>query len=285
MAEIDPAQAFLQSLREDSIATSTPIVEEPAAQKPKIVGGFIDDDEEDDDEEYDPGASFQETGAGAQINVDRGTSSTPQQSVPQSPASAVVPSHSSKTVQTQEPIISASVVPLGNVPVPSATSSANGDGVPVESAVNVQSASVPPPQMPADPAVEVTSSSQSRLPLDRIGLLEDRVKEDPRGDIEAWLSLISEHKKRNKVDEVRGVYDRFFAVFPQAVSHCVCLNLFATFSYITGRAMGCLREHGVGSERVLSCGADIWKIPASNSECAALVYIFELCATTKRSYF
>jgi len=221
MAEIDPAQAFLQSLREESIATPTPTTEEPAVQKPKIVGGFIDDDEEDDDEEYDPGANFQETGAGAQINVDRGTTSTPQQSVPQSPASAV-PSHSPKTVQTQEPITSASVVPSGNVPVPSATSSTNGDGVPVENAVTVQSASVLPSQTPADPAVEVTSSSQSRLPLDRIGLLEDRVKEDPRGDVEAWLSLISEHKKRNKVEEVRSVYDRFFAVFPQAVSHCVC---------------------------------------------------------------
>jgi cleavage stimulation factor subunit 3 len=63
-----------------------------------------------------------------------------------------------------------------------------------------------------------TSLPKARLPHDRVGILEDRIKEDPRGDLDAWLSLISEHRKRNKLDDARVVYERFFKVFPSAVS-------------------------------------------------------------------
>ena len=61
-------------------------------------------------------------------------------------------------------------------------------------------------------------SARSRLPHDTMGILEDRVKDDPKGDLSAWLSLIDEHQKRGKIDEIRKTFDRFFAVFPQAVS-------------------------------------------------------------------
>ena len=64
----------------------------------------------------------------------------------------------------------------------------------------------------------MTAPSKARLPHDRIGLLEDRIKEDERGDMEAWLSLISEYRKRGKVEEARKVYERYFTVFPSAVS-------------------------------------------------------------------
>lgn len=57
-----------------------------------------------------------------------------------------------------------------------------------------------------------------RLPHDRVGILEDRIKEDPRGDLEAWQNLIGEHRKRGKIDDARKVYERFLAVFPSAVS-------------------------------------------------------------------
>lgn len=59
---------------------------------------------------------------------------------------------------------------------------------------------------------------KARLPHDIVGILEDRIKEDEKGDTEAWLGLINEHKRRGKLDEVRKIYDRFFAVFPQTVS-------------------------------------------------------------------
>lgn len=57
-----------------------------------------------------------------------------------------------------------------------------------------------------------------RLPHDRIGILEDRIKEDPRGDLDAWLNLIGEHRKRGKVEDARNAYERFLNVFPSSVS-------------------------------------------------------------------
>ena len=64
---------------------------------------------------------------------------------------------------------------------------------------------------------QATQIPRARLPQDRIGILEDRIQEDPRGDMEAWLSLIDEYRKRGKLDEARTTYDRFFVVFPAAV--------------------------------------------------------------------
>ncbi|KAH0537258.1 mRNA 3'-end-processing protein rna14 [Glutinoglossum americanum] len=61
-----------------------------------------------------------------------------------------------------------------------------------------------------------TVAPKARLPHDRVGILEDRIKEDPKGDMEAWLALIHEHRKRNKMEEARKVYERFFKVFPMA---------------------------------------------------------------------
>ena len=62
------------------------------------------------------------------------------------------------------------------------------------------------------------SLPKARLPHDKVGLLEDRIKEDPRGDLDAWTSLIAEHRRRGKIDDARKVYERFFVVFPSAVS-------------------------------------------------------------------
>jgi len=53
--------------------------------------------------------------------------------------------------------------------------------------------------------------------VDRIAQLEDRVREDPRGAMDAWLGLILEHRARNDIEKARATYERFFAVFPQAV--------------------------------------------------------------------
>lgn len=58
---------------------------------------------------------------------------------------------------------------------------------------------------------------KARLPHDKIGILEDRIKEDPRGVTDVWLSLINEHRKRTKIEDARNVYERFLAVFPSAV--------------------------------------------------------------------
>lgn len=70
--------------------------------------------------------------------------------------------------------------------------------------------------MSSTPTVAV--ASRGRLPHDRVGILEDRIHADPRGDTDAWLELINEHRTRNKLDSAREVYERFFKVFPSAVS-------------------------------------------------------------------
>lgn len=73
------------------------------------------------------------------------------------------------------------------------------------------------------------ANSKSNPAPDRIAILEDRVREDPRGAMDAWMSLIADHRAQNKVEEARNVYDRFLAVFPQAVSHLAPLCLSKTF--------------------------------------------------------
>ncbi|KAL8688578.1 MAG: hypothetical protein Q9218_005547 [Villophora microphyllina] len=62
---------------------------------------------------------------------------------------------------------------------------------------------------------------KARLPHDKIGILEDRIKEDPRGDMGAWLELISEYRERNKIQDARDTYERFFTVFPAAAEQWI----------------------------------------------------------------
>lgn len=99
-------------------------------------------------------------------------------------------------------------------------------GAPFHSEATVK----PPETLPAPPTTNgdhpminipptpTISAPRARLPHDKIGILEDRIKEDPRGDLNAWLSLLDEHKKRGRFDDARTVYERFFEVFPSAVS-------------------------------------------------------------------
>lgn len=90
-----------------------------------------------------------------------------------------------------------------------------------------------------------TAAPRVRLPHDRIGILEDRIKEDPRGALDAWLNLIGEHRKRGKIEDARNAYERFFHVFPSAVSiNCLILPLEAPADPVSGRTMGCLRSDG-----------------------------------------
>jgi cleavage stimulation factor subunit 3 len=85
--------------------------------------------------------------------------------------------------------------------------------------------------LPSGPPEAGTNVPKARLPHDRVGILEDRIKEDPRGDLDAWLSLISEHRKRNKLDDARAVYERLFKVFPSAVSTQLSLQIFASLAF------------------------------------------------------
>ena len=87
-------------------------------------------------------------------------------------------------------------------------------GQPVPPSKSIQAVDGPTDQnMSAAP-----SAPKARLPHDTIGILEDRIKEDQRGDLNAWLELMAEYRKRGKLDDARSIYERFFVVFPSAVS-------------------------------------------------------------------
>ena len=80
--------------------------------------------------------------------------------------------------------------------------------------------------------------------VDRTTALEARVKQDPRGDMDAWLDLIEEYRKHSTMEPLRSVYNRFLEVFPQSVSLTGGMCIFLLFSpltrRVTGRSLGVL---------------------------------------------
>lgn len=165
-----------------------------STRKRKTVGGFLADDS---DEETDtttptqPSASLQPPAS----NTPKRFPSPLQTSVTQQDVAGAPENPSdSKAAPNPSHVPSVNSGPSSTVQAPAAqilTSAGPSQGV-----------SVP----------------KARLPNDKTGILEDKIKEDPRGDLDAWLSLISEHRSRHKFDEAIEVYERFLKVFPQAVS-------------------------------------------------------------------
>ena len=127
-------------------------------------------------------------------------------------------SHTQTPLQAQNPSGSLAPVPSN----PSASVSAN----------------------PINGAAANSSLPAGRLAQDRVGMLEDRITDDPRGDMEAWKELISEYQRRSRYDEARAVYDRFFKVFPQAVSKASPGSLVSELTQYLGRPMGSIRQDG-----------------------------------------
>lgn len=119
-----------------------------------------------------------------------------------------------------------------------------------------------PPQNPGDRS-ERASRSVSVAPtpagvpapqmmtpagLDPTALLEARIKEDPRGDMDAWLNLMADHRRRSNMDALRGVYNRFLEVFPQAVSHAVSpIAGWPELTRLKGGYVGGMDRDGAGS--------------------------------------
>lgn len=169
-----------------------------SSRRPKTVGGFIADDS---DEEYDASTPVPNS-AGLQAPA----SNTPNRSISPSPLQNSV---SQQDLQGSSENQGDSTAMHSSYPLP-VNPSASG--------VSTTQASATQELTSAGTSAPGVSLPKARLPHDRTGILEDRIKEDPQGDLDAWLSLISEHRKRNKLDDARGVYERFFKVFPQAVS-------------------------------------------------------------------
>ena len=164
-----------------------------STRKPKKVGGFIADDS---DEEYD--AATPEVTTSLQPSV----SNTPTRVVAPSPLQNSVSQGDLKRQSQNVSIMGASTSNTLSV-----NPSIGGVTPSVQASSQVLTSTAPGASLP-----------KARLPHDKVGILEDRILEDPRGDIEAWLSLINEHRSRNKLDDARAAYRRFFQVFPQSVS-------------------------------------------------------------------
>jgi len=73
-------------------------------------------------------------------------------------------------------------------------------------------------QPPATNTASLPTAASQRLPHDKVGQLEDRIKEDPKGDLEAWRGLIAHYREKGQLENARKVYTRFFEVFPTSVS-------------------------------------------------------------------
>jgi cleavage stimulation factor subunit 3 len=140
-------------------------------------------------------------------------SHTPQDSV--SPVSA--------------PVIQSSSVEEGKhqaQAVPSATISAAQSATATPQPTN---AAIAPPAQPTE-SVPQTPTTQ-RLPHDKVGQLEDRIKEDPKADTDAWRSLIQHYREKGQLDNARKVYERFLEVFPTSVCTSVLFTLHVVVSF------------------------------------------------------
>jgi cleavage stimulation factor subunit 3 len=185
------------------------------------MGGFIVED--DDDEEGPSSVSSNAFPMPLNVNAMQDHSGATNRAISRSPLSNTVSQNVSIQYGARDVGASAQSDLSNAVPNPATLTSDHG------ARSNESSVSKPSQILPASELTATASSNTSvsgssasaipraRLPHDRIGMLEDRIKDDPRGDMDAWLSLISEHRKRNKLDDARNVYERFFKVFPHAV--------------------------------------------------------------------
>lgn len=199
---------------ESQASASVPPSGAPMQSKTRTIGGFVVEDEDEDDQrdaDYEPPAV---------LGVE--DMNTTAVNLPQTFSGNANQSTSTPDVSLQDAEqnpVSSQNVPNSSYSV-AAVSKNDVSSLPGQVSYNspaLQSGNVP--GSPAStPASAPPSASRGRLPHDRVGILEDRIQEDPRGDIPAWLELISEHRSRNRIDSARDVYERFLKVFPSAVS-------------------------------------------------------------------
>jgi len=183
--DYDPS-GLVTEAKPPSKSTSTP----PQNGKAQRKGGFLieSDDEADGDGNAAPTANGND-GAGGSSDTQRSSTGTP---VTFAEAHVSVPSDQN---------LSSQAIPSTNPPT----------STPSNRAVN--------PAVASRAGAEAVSESTTRDPNDTVGILEDRIQEDPRGDVEAWLALLHEHQSHDRFDHVRNVYTRFFQHFPTAVSY------------------------------------------------------------------
>lgn len=239
------------------------------SKQPRTRGGFVDESEDEEEESVaQPQVGTVPTNADA---PQRSITNTPNNTLPtpdvqslsaqDQGASSLLPA----SVAVPESVPSVVSVPNGSAPVPDATKPTAPEHLTVASAR--QSAA---PLTPV-PTSAVSSLPKARLPQDRIGILEDRIAEDPRGDIEAWLSLIDEHRRRHKHDEARAVFERFLKTFPSSVSHLIVFSFCQlTKLTCTGRAMGRIHCFRNRARRIRQSAASLPDRSSAGAVCTAI---------------
>lgn len=180
----------------------------PAQVAPKLRGGFeIDDDGDAQDVTTTDAQDDDFYGTATATEVNGSTAIGEQNALDRSPKS---------------PAQENGITP---VPAQAADSPADLPSSVISNSARLQSALATngtASEDPSSPADTFSVLPKSRLAHDVVGMLEDRIKDDPRGDTAAWLELIEEYKSRNKDDEVRKTYERYLEIFPLAVRPLSC---------------------------------------------------------------
>lgn len=169
------------------------------AQESNVSGDAADNGTEDGGD-YDPESVT--IGSPAQV-PEKAASATPSQrpaSKPKMSGGFLVEASDDEDEEPANDAPTAADAPSQNLPGPSTVST---------EANTPAAAAVPAPVVSSTVTPAMTS-------LDPVALFEARVKEDPRGDMDAWLNLIAEYRRSSRLDQARNVYNRFVEVFPQA---------------------------------------------------------------------
>jgi len=224
----------------EAMATSTT----ERVSKPKTAAGFIIEDESDEEKEDAASPPPQQDGAegaqsglgsvavshasqdvslGSEPTQDSAAAQTAQDSFNGSPAAASVPAVSDPT----DPSIA---VPAPATSLPVQQDEGKTAFLQVATGATLPSATPKPNVNGATPPLirsVPSSSAPQRLPHDKVGRLEDRIKDDPKADTSAWLELIQHYRDKHQVDNVRRVYERMQDVFPTAVCTrtAVCISI------------------------------------------------------------
>ena len=222
----------------DTTTTATPLGN--LTSHPKTVGGFIVDD---DDEEELPDANSPASQSNDTSDAQLADSAAAAQDIPiasEAHDTAAVSSAQnalSAPLNGSAPVISQSdnaasafsafvpaLAPFLPTPTAQPTDEVKQTAMHDATASASQSVST----TPQPPAISTAAPPQTngsvpatpttkRLPHDKVGQLEDRITEDPRGDTDAWRTLIAHYREKGQFDQARKVYERFFKVFPSAV--------------------------------------------------------------------
>lgn len=194
--------------------------QQPAvAQQPRTVGGFIvEDDEEDDEEEQDDSAaptplrasstaqdislaSAPTTDNVASVHTSSSTSLIRPTTVPDLENAASRPSSVTNNISERGKVEAPSIA----TPVPQT----NGNAVP-----------------PNAPLLE-----SARLPHDKVGRLEDRIKDDPKAATDAWRELLDYYKEKDQQENIRKTYERYLETFPTSVSYTPYMIIIISVRY------------------------------------------------------